>query len=138
MERFESGASAEPPVELRGEACRALAGPVYALCATLEAVRRQRMEFEGLLPMLNSSRAAERKRAVLELRRYRDWGLVPLQLALQDREGAVRLAAAEGLAIIGDGGSIPALASALRRCFAGGSARRQLLLGPLIFVAAAA
>ncbi|HTE21007.1 MAG TPA: HEAT repeat domain-containing protein [Armatimonadota bacterium] len=62
------------------------------------------------------------------------WAVEPLCLALQDREPAVRIAAAESLGHLGDQRAVQPLTGALRACFLHRSGWKQLVMGPVVLV----
>ena len=85
--------------------------------------------FEVLTAALRRGSALERTEAARGLRAWGNGALPALCAALRDPCVPVRLAAAESLGEIGEPDAIPALSRALRTCFTGGSARRQLANG---------
>ena len=57
------------------------------------------------------------------------WSIEVLCAALEERDQSLRVAAAEALGHIGDERAVRPLTETLRRCFVGGSARRQRVIG---------
>src|SRR5687768_12680906 len=100
-----------------------------SLCAHLEALRKRKGECEELAVCLWRDPAAARVRAARRLQDYGPLALEPLCGALRDHELNVRVAAAESLGYIGDERAVQPLTEALRHCFVGQSAHRQLVVG---------
>lgn len=126
--------TAAQPLQLQQEQTSTEARP--ALLQELTRVQRRRSEFEELERRLTWNGIKERADAAGTLRFYGPWAVAPLCRALEDREQKVRIAAAESLGHLGDERAVGPLAEALRRSLVGRSARKQLVAG--VFVALAA
>src|SRR5688500_2010333 len=80
---------------------------------------------------LHAGETRERIRAARGVRSCGSAAVEALCAALRDKEAEVRIAAAQSLGHIGDERAVQPLASALRTCFVGHSARWQLVTGAL-------